>query len=127
LTAAGFTEFIPDFIVGNGLRPDLTENSQLDMAHPCRGAVDREHFHDFYPDGTFDSIDFNGQRVDDNRYSTAPGHVTIGSVTFDVEFHGDSPTVTVKVPRDCSTSTCREDYAWAIAVTMPGSKWERVK
>ena len=127
LTKLGFTEFIPDDIVGNGLRPDLTSNDQVDMKNPCKGAVDREHFHDFYPDGRFDSIDFNGQQVDDNTFTTMPGHVTIGEVTFDVTFHGEAAAiVTVKVPADCKTTHCRENYAWATMVTMPGSNWDRV-
>lgn len=127
LTRLGFAEFIPDDIVGNGLRPDLTSNDQLDIKNPCEGAVDREHFHDFYPDGRFDSIDYNGQQVDDGTFTTTAGHVTIGEVTFDVAFHGDSAAVvTVKVPTDCATTHCRENYAWATMVTMPGSTWERV-
>ena len=127
LTGAGFTEFIPDALVGNELRPDLTSNDELDMSRPCKGAVDREHFHDFYADGRFDSIDFHGQQVDDNTFTSSPGHVTIGQVTFDVAFKGDTAaTVTVKVPADCSTRDCRENYSWAIMVTMPGSTWERV-
>jgi len=128
LTKAGFTEFIADDIVGNGLRPDLTSNDQVDLKNPCKGAVDREHFHDFYPDGRFDSIDFNGQQVDDGTFTTTPGHVTIGDVTFDVAFEGDSKAVvTVNVPANCGTPKCRGDYAWATMVTMPGSTWERVR
>jgi hypothetical protein len=118
------------YLAGNAFVPGVTDPSQIaDPAHPCKGAVPREHSHFFTEDGRFGSLDWNGEQVDDGTYEiTDDGTLVISKefpepVTFHFEIQGDTVVFDPVVP-DCAPR-CFE-AAWSVAVAYPGNTWERV-
>ena len=71
--------WIPEFVAGNHFVPGVTNVSQLeDPTEPCRGAVPRKHSHFFTDDGSFGSLDFHGEQVDDGVFEiTGPDSFAI--------------------------------------------------
>lgn len=127
-TAAGFEEFVLGGVAGNGFLPGVTTPDQIaDPAHPCEGAVPREHSHFFTEDGQFGSLDWNGQQVDDDTYEIIDDStVVIGDATFHYEISGDTIMFDPVIPSDCTTKDCRGMASWMVAVAYPGDAWERV-
>jgi hypothetical protein len=126
---AGLQTWIPEFVAGNNFVPGVRRPSQLtDPSDPCRGSVPRVHSHFFTDGGTFGSLDFNGDQVDDGVWeTTAPQTFTVTKefpdpMTFHYEIDGDSLMLEPVVP-DCSPG-CFE-AAWSVVVAYPGKKWHR--
>ena len=126
---AGMSKLVNEMVVGNGFIPGVESPGQLrDPAKPCLGAVPRKHSHFFLKNGEFGSLDWNGEPVDDGRYSVSkPGTVTIfkefPKVSFRYQIRGKVIGFTPLVPKGCQTFRC----AWAISVAYPGKTWKRVR
>ena len=70
LEKAGLDEFVLDAVVGSGFLPGVMSPDQIaDPTHPCKGAVPQLHAHFFTADGQFDSLDGNGNQVDEGTYT----------------------------------------------------------
>ena len=129
LTEAGLEQWVQEFVAGNGFIPGVTRPGQIaDPAHPCEGAVPREHSHVFTDDGRFGSLDWNGEPVDDGTYQVADEDTFVVSkefpgVTFDFSIDGDTITFEPVIP-GCSPE-CFE-AAWSVSVAYPGEAWRRV-
>jgi len=126
---AGLDKWIPEFVAGNNFVPGVTDVSELkDPSDPCQGSVPRMHSHFFTDDGSFGSLDFDGEQVDDGVYEvTGPDTFAVSKelpepVTFHYEIVGDGITFDPVVP-DC-TPKCFE-AAWSVSVANPGKKWHR--
>jgi hypothetical protein len=131
LDDAGLPEFVAEQVYGNELVPGVTEASQLkDPAHPCAGAVPRQHSHYFTADGEFGSKDFHGQQVDDGEYKLeGTDGIVINDMKFKYEIHGDELSLQPE-PVDistCTTEECRFGATWVLMVAMPGTVWKRGK
>jgi hypothetical protein len=129
LQAAGLDEFALEAVYGNGLVPGATSEADLqDPAHPCIGAVPRQHSHFFTADGAFGSKDFNGQPVDDGTYEIQGDDViVINDLPFRFHIDGDELTLEPQ-PVDisaCTTKECRFAATWVLMVAMPGTTWKR--
>ena len=123
----GLRKYAKEMVVGNGFIPGVQRVNQLkDPAHPCRGSVARKHSHFFTKTGSFGSLDWNGEDVDDGRY-TLKGmnritiHKEFPSVTFTYAITGESIKFSPIIPRTCSSFRC----AWAISMAIPGTAWTR--
>lgn len=123
----GLRKYAKEMVVGNGFIPGVQGVGQLkDPAHPCRGSVARKHSHFFTKAGSFGSLDWNGEDVDDGRY-TLKGmnritiHKEFPSVTFTYAITGKSIKFSPIIPRTCSSFRC----AWAISMAIPGTAWTR--
>jgi hypothetical protein len=125
---AGFEEVVLDGVAGNGFIPGITTGDQIaDPAHPCQGAVPREHSHFFTEDGEFGSLDWNGEQVDDDTYVIIDDRAfVIGNTTFHYQVRGDTIMFEPVIPDDCSTKQCRDAASWSVAVAYPGEEWARV-
>jgi hypothetical protein len=126
---AGLDEFALEQVYGNGLVPGVTTEAGLkDPAQPCDGAVERQHSHFFTADGAFGSKDFNGQQVDDGRYTLEGDDVVvINGFRFQYQVDGDSLKLEPE-PVDtstCTTKMCRFGAAWVLMVALPGTTWTR--
>jgi hypothetical protein len=122
----GLAKYASEMVVGNGFLPGVQSVDQLqDHAHPCRGAVPRRHSHFFTADGTFGSLDWRGQAVDDGTFRVKGDRLVISkefpSVTFAFSIHGSSVTFRPLISRPCSTFRC----AWSLAMAFPGKPWHR--
>jgi hypothetical protein len=128
LTQAGLEEWVLEAVAGNGFVPGLRSPDQIaDPAHPCEGAVPREHSHFFTDDGRFGSLDWNGEPVDDGTYEVVDGNTFVISkefpdVTFDYAIDDDTITFEPEIP-GCSPD-CFE-AAWSVSVAYPGEEWHR--
>jgi hypothetical protein len=107
---AGFDEVVLEGVAGNGFIPAITTGDQIaDPAHPCQGAVPREHSHFFTAGGEFGSLDWNGEQVDDDTYVIVDDRtLVIGNTTFHYEISGDTIMLQPAIPDDCSTKKCRD-------------------
>lgn len=126
---AGFEEFVLEGVAGNGFIPGVRNADQLaDPAHPCEGAVPREHSHFFTEGATFGSYDWNGNQVDDGSYEIVdPRTFVIGNTTFHFKIiGGDRIQFDPVIPDECSTKRCRGAASWSVAVAYPGETWQRV-
>jgi hypothetical protein len=133
LTGAGLGDFAPgaaeEFV-------HVTPEGVADAAHPCRGALPERHSHFFTADGTFGSLDGNGNQVDEGIYEVvAPGTLVMPYgfeegppilVTFRFRIHGNTIIFNPVIPSDCSTDRCREAAAWSVTVALAGKTWRRV-
>jgi hypothetical protein len=127
---AGFGEDVLEGVAGNGFIPGVRTADQLaDPDDPCEGAVPREHSHFFTEWGTFGSLDWNGEQVDDGTYEIVDDRTfVIGTTTFHFKIvGGDTITFDPLIPDDCSTKRCRGAASWSVAVAYPGETWERVE
>lgn len=129
LTEAGLEEWVLEVVVGEGFVPGVRKPDQLaDPAHPCKGAVPREHSHFFTEDGRFGSLDWNGDTVDDGTYEIVDGDTFVVSkefpdVTFSFAVDGDTIRFEPEIPK-CSPD-CFEAL-WSVMVAYPGEEWHRV-
>jgi hypothetical protein len=129
LTEAGLEQWVVEFVAGNGFVPGVRTADQIgDPAHPCSGAVPREHSHYFTEDGLFGSLDWHGEQVDDGTYQVVDEDTFVVSkefpdVMFDFTVRGDTITFGPVIP-DCSPG-CFE-AAWSVTVAYPGEEWHRV-
>jgi hypothetical protein len=103
--------------------PGTIEEFRFRASDPCRGAEPRPHSHFFTVDGSFGSLDENGEQVDDGDYQLqGESKVVINGSTFRYEIKGDSLTLDPVLP---TCSDCFEAM-WMIAVASPARAWERV-
>jgi hypothetical protein len=123
LEQAGLGDVAPQAVAGNGFVRGTPE--QLGKKdNICEGAVPREHSHFFTEWGTFGSLDWNGEQVDDGVYEIVDeGTFTIGDATFRFEIEDDTIQFEPVLPDDCSDSF---DCAWMVSVAYAGHSWERV-
>jgi hypothetical protein len=128
LIDAGLENWVLEGVAGNGFVPGVRRPNQIeDPARPCDGAVPREHSHFFDRDGSFGSLDWNGNAVDDGTYELVGDDTLVISkefpdVTFHYEIQGDTVTFEPVIP-ECSPD-CFE-AAWSISVAYPGKPWHR--
>jgi len=129
LEQAGLDQWVLESVAGNAFIPGVTSPDQIaDPAHPCEGAVPREHSHVFTEDGSFESLDWNGEPVDDGTFEIIDDHTFVVSkefpdVTFGYAIQGDTIMFDPVIP-DC-TPQCFE-AAWSVSVAYPGQEWHRV-
>ena len=120
LEDAGLGEQAPQTVAGNGLVPGTPEQLAK-KADICEGSTPREHSHFFTEWGTFGSLDWKGQQVDDGTYEMVDDQTfTIGDATFHFEVVGDTITF------DPVLEECTHDCNWMVAVAFPGHTWQRV-
>ena len=125
LTAVGLEETIAENVVGNGLIPGVERPEDLaDPADPCAGSIPRDHAHFFAADGSFGSLDWNGEQVDDGRYTVDSATVTINGSPFAYRIEGDQLFLEADVP-DCNTTACGFDEQWMTMVALEGTPWMR--
>jgi hypothetical protein len=123
----GLRKYAAEMVVGNGFIPGVRMVSQLkDPAHPCRGAVPRKHSHVFTRSGSFGSLDWTGEQVDDGTYTLKGGnriviHKEFPSVTFTYAITGRTIKFTPLIAKPCSTFRC----AWSLSMAIPGTSWTR--
>ena len=123
----GLRKYAKEMVIGNGFIPNVNHLSQLkDPSRPCLGAVVRKHSHFFTKAGGFGSRDWNGQQVDDGRYTLqATNHIVIHkefpSVTFVYVIKGNAITFQPLIAKTCSSFRC----AWSVSMAIPGTKWTR--
>ena len=114
LEANGLGERAAQAIEGNGWVGGSLE--QLEKKDdPCEGAVPREHSHFFTEFGTFGSLDWRGEQVDENTYELVDSRTfTIGDgdAMFHFEIQGDTITFEPVLPDTCSGFDC----VWMLAV-----------
>ena len=125
LQKAGLKNWVLEFVAEDGWIPGIAKADQIkDPAHPCRGAVARNHSHFFTAAGEFGSRDDKGQQVDEGTYQPVDDDtISIGAVKFNYKVTGDSLRVTPEIP------TCRPDCweaAWSVAVAFQGYDWRRI-
>lgn len=128
LTEAGLEEFLADAVYGNELAPGDPNSVVADPTTVCDGAVQRQHSHFFTAAGEFGSRDFNGDRVDDGRYTLeGDDGIVINGSRFKYEVNGDKLSLEPE-PVDisgCTTKECRFQATWVLMVAMPGTTWTR--
>jgi hypothetical protein len=102
-------------------------------AHPCSGAVKREHSHFFNKSGQFGSLDWLGGQVDNGQYRILNSNtVRIGDVVFRYRIlHRDtlllSPVLTKVMIRTALAHPQKFSAAgWAVSVAYPGHTWKRI-
>lgn len=122
LEEAGLGKSAPQTVAGNGFVPGTPEQL-AEKDNICQGAVPREHSHFFTEWGTFGSLDWNGDQVDDGVYEIVDEETfTIGDATFRFAVEGDTIRFEPLLPDDCA----EVDYCeWMVAVAYPGHAWER--
>ena len=112
----------PQAIEGNGW-VDGTLEQLARKDDPCEGAVPREHSHFFTEFGTFGSLDWRGEQVDEGTYEIVDDRTfTIGDATFHFDIQGDTIRFEPVLPDTCTGFDC----VWMLAVASPGYDWERV-
>jgi hypothetical protein len=122
LEKAGFGDQVPQSIEGNGWVPGTAKQIAA-KDDPCEGAVPREHSHFFTEWGTFGSLDWNEEQVDDGMYELVDERTfTIGDATFHFEVKDDTIRFIPVLPDDCS----KVDYCeWMVSVAYQGHPWTR--
>ncbi len=103
-------------------------------AHPCSGAIDREHSHFFNAAGAFGSLDWEGGQVDDGTYTIVDDHtLKIGDTTFGYQIVGGGDTlklspVLTKAMINQALANPKEfsEAGWAVSVAYPSYTWQRV-
>jgi hypothetical protein len=121
LRDAGLGDIAPEMVAGNGLVRGTPERLAK-KADICEGAVPREHSHFFTDFGTFGSLNWRGEQVDDGTYEIVDDRTfRIGSSTFHFEVQGDT-IMFEPVLAGCEGFDC----GWMVSVAFPGKTWERV-
>jgi hypothetical protein len=129
LKDAGMERYAAETVIGNGFVPSIRNPKDLDPSDPCKGSVPREHSHFFTDDGSFGSLDWNGDPVDDGTYELVDNDTFAISkefpdpVTFHFEIEGDSIIFDPVIPK-CRPK-CFESL-WSVTVAYPGKEWKRV-
>jgi hypothetical protein len=105
---------------------------QPTKAHPCTGALPREHSHFFSEPGQFGSLDWLGGQVDDGPYDLTGGStLKIGGVTFHYRLVDDNtliltPLLTKTMVRQALAKPEEfSDAGWAVSVAYAGHSWKR--
>jgi len=107
------------------------------QAHPCTGALSREHSHFFSQSGQFGSLDWLGGQVDNGPYRVINNNtLDIGSPPIAETFHyrilrGDTllltPVLTTAMLRQALAHPDKFSAAfWAMSVAYAGYTWKRV-
>ena len=127
MTAAGMPEQALLNAADSGTIPEVSTITDIhDLDHPCKGAIDKAHWHFFLADGEFGSLDMNRTRVDNGRWRL------IDADTLDIndsrfEFHVDGDELQME-PEDVGTCPVNGQWcpeAWKLMVAMPGMAWTR--
>jgi hypothetical protein len=131
---AGLAELIPEFSPSEFAHVS-SARSLGPPEDPCRGVKDGNlpHDHVFYENGTFASVDDQGEFVDDGTYefvdertiefADPPGNL----VRFRFGDDFDTVTFDVTIPdMDECSKDCRMETAYRLAVFYPGLPWKRV-
>ncbi len=141
LDKAGLAPLAPDAWRGQtsstGLSSFASGSPEPTKAHPCTGALNRQHSHFFSRSGQFGSLDWLGGQVDNGPYRIINNNtVYIGSPPIAVTFryrilHGDtltlSPVLTKAMLRQALAHPQKFSAAfWAVSVAYAGSTWKRV-
>jgi hypothetical protein len=122
LEANGLGKRAPQAMEGNGW-VDGTLEQLTRKDDPCEGAIPRGHSHFFTEFGTFGSLDWRGEQVDEGVYEIVDDRTfTIGDATFHFDIQGDTIRFEPVLPDACTGFDC----VWMIAVASPGYAWERV-
>jgi hypothetical protein len=120
-----------------GLSSFASGSPKPTTAHPCTGALKREHSHFFSQSGQFGSLDWLGGQVDNGPYRIINNNtVYIGSPPSGATFHyrilhGDtlmlSPVLTKAMLRKALAHPQKFSTAgWAVSVAYAGYTWKRV-
>lgn len=126
MTRAGLHDALLHAIAEDDWIPGVTKESEIrDPAHPCVGAVDREHSHVFTADGQFRSLDATGMQVDDGQYRLVGTEtLIIGDTTFHYRISGhDTLSLTPVIPH-CAPSCFAA--GWSVSVAYAGYTWHRI-
>ena len=141
LDKAGLAPLAPDAWRGQtsstGLSSFASGSPKPTKAHPCTGALNRQHSHFFSQSGQFGSLDWLGGQVDNGPYRIINNNtVYIGSPPIAATFryrilHGDtlmlSPVLTKAMLRQALAHPQKFSAAfWAVSVAYAGSTWKRV-
>jgi hypothetical protein len=119
-----------EWIAGGGYYPSP---AKVDLATPCKGAVNVRHSHFFTSAGGFGSRDENRSQVDDGDYRiiarntlTFPSHSREFGFRIRVHYRiaGDALRFTVLVPHRC-VRKCQVATAWAISAFYAGPAFRR--
>ena len=106
-----------------------------DSADPCNGSRPPEEHSHFSTDASeFGSYDADGQQVDNGDYVLVdddtlsfPSHAAEfgfeGPLLVDFAAEGDTATLEVQMPADCS-GPCADAYAWALSAFYEADPWE---
>lgn len=100
----------------------------------CSGASPMKHSHFFTKDGTFGSVDQNGQQVDNGRYLIRSHHrllINNGKFHYRV-VDGNrlrlAPIITAAMRSQALASPLNFSVAvWEVAVSYTGQTWKRVR
>jgi hypothetical protein len=106
-------------------------------AHPCTGALPRQHSHFFNQSGQFGSLDWLGGQVDDAPYRIVNSNIVdIGSPPIEVTFHYRllranrlmlTPILTKAMIHQALADPKKFSAAsWAVSVAYAGQSWQRV-
>jgi hypothetical protein len=132
ISAEGMEALVPFALAGNGLVPGSAQQlaQRTDI---CKGGTPRVHSHFFSEDGSFGSVDWNNEQVDDGLYEIVNDDTfVIGDTTFHFRFVGHD---TIKFDPVIPDASRREALAhpqefsaavWSVAVAFPGHTWKRV-
>ena len=119
-----------EWIAGGGY---YASPAKVDLATPCKGAVNVRHSHFFTAAGGFGSRDDSGRQVDDGDYRiiardtlTFPSHRREFGLRIRVRYRiaGDTLRFTVVVPHRC-VGKCQVATAWAISAFYAGPAFRR--
>jgi hypothetical protein len=141
LDKAGLGPLTPDAWLGQtsstGLKSFASGSPKPTRAHPCTGALKREHSHFFSQSGQFGSLDWLDGQVDNGPYRIVNNNtVYIGNPPTGAAFHyrilpGDtlmlSPVLTKAMLRQALAHPHKFSAAfWATSVAYAGYAWKRV-
>jgi hypothetical protein len=103
-------------------------------AHPCTGAIDRDHAHFFDATGEFGSLDWEGDRVDDGSYTIVDDDTfRIGNTAFRYRIAEGGNTLSLSpvltqamIHEALADPKAFSEAGWAVSVAYPGYTWQRV-
>ena len=129
LRDAGLGAVVPGAI--GDFFPTATFEELAAKSDPCSGARPQRHDHFFDAAGAFGSIDQLDQQVDDGAWTLEHGVLRIGEGAWRVSIDGGKlslePIVSKQQIRWALAHPKRWSPAsWIIAVSYPGSTWQRV-
>jgi hypothetical protein len=130
----GMEELAPTALAGNGLVPGSAEEL-AQKGDLCDSAKTRLHAHFFSEDGSFGSLDWNGEQVDDGIYEIIDDDtVRIGPPGEGADFHftveGDTLTLDPVISADAKRDALKDPLEfsptlWSVSVAFGGLPWQR--
>jgi hypothetical protein len=133
LRSYGLEKLAPAMVAGNG----LVDGTPAELAAKpilCKGAVPRVHSHFFTATGSFGSLDWNRQPVDDGNFAIIDGRsFRIGKSVFRYRILDGkrlllTPVLTAAAKKKALAHPLGfSEAGWMVAVSMPaGGGWKRV-